>query len=94
MTVEKNQGLQNVDNSETSAISFHDLLCKVWQGRLSQSVAHLIQEPEVARSISGLANTSISLFADSRRAIASYWREYVHLVLVNRLGGPGKVWLE
>ena len=25
--------------------------------------------------------------SDSRRAVVSYWREYVHEVLVNRLGG-------
>ena len=25
--------------------------------------------------------------ADSRRAVVSYWRKYVHEVLVNRLGG-------
>ena len=25
--------------------------------------------------------------ADSRRAVVSYWRKYVHQVLINRLGG-------
>ena len=34
--------------------------------------------------------------AESRGAVVSYWRKYVHEVLVNRLRGlscPGKVWL-
>ena len=29
----------------------------------------------------------ISFLAFSRRAVVSYWRKYVHEVLVNRLGG-------
>ena len=32
-------------------------------------------------------HTFISPSADSRRAVVSYWRKYVHGVLVNRLGG-------
>ena len=32
-------------------------------------------------------HTFISLSADSRRAVVSYWQKYVHLVLVNCLGG-------
>ena len=32
-------------------------------------------------------HTFVSLSAFSRRAIVSYWRKYVHEVLVNRLGG-------
>ena len=30
---------------------------------------------------------TISPFTFSRRAVVSYWRKYVHEVLVNRLGG-------
>ena len=50
------------------------------------------QEPEVPGSIFGLVPgvrslTFASLSADSRRAVVSYCRKYVHLVLVNRLGG-------
>ena len=30
---------------------------------------------------------SFPLFLFSRRAVVSYWRKYVHEVLVNRLGG-------
>ena len=33
-------------------------------------------------------HTSVSPSAFSRRAVISYWRKYVHEVLVNRLGGP------
>ena len=32
-------------------------------------------------------HTFVSPSADSRRAVVSYWRKYVHEVLVNRLGG-------
>ena len=32
-------------------------------------------------------HTSVSPSAFSRRAVVSYWRKYVHEVLVNRLGG-------
>ena len=32
-------------------------------------------------------NTFLSPSADSRGAVVSYWRKYVHEVLVNRLGG-------
>ena len=46
-------------------------------GRVAQSVGHLTRESEVLGSPS----------ADSRGAVVSYWRKYVHEVLVNRLGG-------
>ena len=52
-------------------------------GRATQSVGHLTRKSEVLGSIPGLATPS----ADSRRAVVSYWRKYVHEVLVNRLGG-------
>ena len=32
-------------------------------------------------------HTFVSPSADSRRAVVSYWRKYVHEVLVSRLGG-------
>ena len=34
-------------------------------------------------------HTFVSPSAFSRRAVVSYWRKYVHEVLVNRLGGLG-----
>ena len=51
------------------------------------SVTCLTQEPEVPGSIPGPATTFVSPSTDSRRAVVSYWRKYVHKVLVNRLGG-------
>ena len=53
---------------------------------IAQSVAHLTQDPEVPGSIPG-PHAFISPSADSRRAVISYWQKYVHIVLVNRLGG-------
>ena len=38
-------------------------------------------------SIPGLATYFCFPSAFSRRAVVSYWRKYVHEVLVNRLGG-------
>ena len=38
-------------------------------------------------SIPILASYFVSPSAGSRRAVVSYWRKYVHEVLVNRLGG-------
>ena len=55
-------------------------------GRVAQSVGHLTRKSGVLGSIPGLA-TFVSPSAFSRRAVVSYWRKYVHEVLVNRLGG-------
>ena len=56
-------------------------------GRVAQSVGHLIRKSRVLGSIPGLATYFRSPSAFSRRAVVSYWRKYVHEVLVNRLGG-------
>ena len=57
-------------------------------GRVAQSVGHLTYESGVLGSIPGLATYfRFSLSAFSRRAVVSYWRKYVHEVLVNSLGG-------
>ena len=56
-------------------------------GRVAQSVGHLTRKSGVLGSISGLQHTFVSPSAFSRRAVVSYWRKYVHEVLVNRLGG-------
>ena len=56
-------------------------------GRVAQSVGHLTRKSEVLGSILGLATfTFVSPFADSRGAVVSNWRKYVHEILVNRLG--------
>ena len=52
-----------------------------------QSVGHLTCKSGVLGSIPGLATYFRSPSAFSRRAVVSYWRKYVHEVLVNRLGG-------
>ena len=56
-------------------------------GRVAQSVGHLTRKSEVLGSIPGLATYFRFSFADSRGAVVSYWRKYVHGVLVIRLGG-------
>ena len=58
-------------------------------GRVAQSVGHPTRKSGVLGSIPGLATYfRFSLFFFfSRRAVVSYWRKYVHEVLVNRLGG-------
>ena len=57
-------------------------------GRVAQSVGHLTRKSGVLGSIPGLATYfRVSPSAFSRRAVVSYWRKYVHEVLVNRLGG-------
>ena len=53
---------------------------------LGQLVERLAQEPEVSGSIPGPA-AFVSASADSRRAVVSYWRKYLHIVLVNSIGG-------
>ena len=54
---------------------------------MSQSVGHLTRKSGVLGSIPGLAIYFRFSFRFSRRAVVSYWRKYVHEVLVNRLGG-------
>ena len=56
-------------------------------GRLAQSVGHLTRKSGVLGSIPVWQRTFVSPSAFSRRAVVSYWRKYVHEVLVNRLGG-------
>ena len=57
-------------------------------GRVAQSVARLTQEPEVPGSILSPAAHFCFSFCRFKKAVVSNWRKYVHLVLVNRLGGP------
>ena len=54
-------------------------------GRVAQSVGHLTQGSWVRYPV--WQHTFVSPSAFSRRAVVSYWRKYVHEVLVNRLGG-------
>ena len=56
-------------------------------GRVGQSVGHLTHNSEVLGSIPGLATYFHFSFPDSRGAVVTYWRKYVHEVLVNHLRG-------
>ena len=55
-------------------------------GRVAQSVGHLTRKSEVLSSIPGLA-TYFRFFFRPKGSVVSYWRTYVHEVLVNHLGG-------
>ena len=54
-------------------------------GRVAQSVGHLTCKSGVRYPVWQYNFVSPSAF--SRRAVVSYWRKYVHEVMVNRLGG-------
>ena len=55
-------------------------------GRVAQSTGHLTRQRSWVR-YPVWPHTFVSPSADSRGAVVSYWRKYVHEVLVNRLGG-------
>ena len=57
-------------------------------GRVAQSVGHLTRKSGVLGSIPGLATYFRFSFRFLKKGrVVSYWRKYVHEVLVNRLGG-------
>ena len=56
-------------------------------GRVAQSVGHLTRKSGFWVRYPAWQHTFVSPSAFSRRAVVSYWRKYVHEVLVNRLGG-------
>ena len=56
-------------------------------GRVAQSVGHLTRNQGSWVRYPVWQHTFVSPSAFSRRAVVSYWRKYVHEVLVNRLGG-------
>ena len=53
----------------------------------AQSVGHLTRKSGSWVRYPVWQHTFVSPSAFSRRAVVSYWRKYVHEVLVNRLGG-------
>ena len=61
-------------------------LCYV-PGSVAQSVGHLTRKSGSWVRYQVWQHTFVSPSAFSRRAVVSYWRKYVHEVLVNRLGG-------
>ena len=56
-------------------------------GRVAQSVGNLTLKSGSWVRYPVWQHTFVSPSAFSRRAVISYWRKYVHEVLVNRLGG-------
>ena len=67
--------------------SCETFLTAIRPGRVTQSVGHLTHKSWVLGSIPGLATYFRFSSTFSRRAVVSYWRKYVHEVLVYRLGG-------
>ena len=67
-------------------------------GRVEQSVGHLTLSQRSWVRYPVWPHTFFSPSADSRGAVVSYWRKYVHEVLVNRLpskhGQMGPIWVE
>ena len=62
----------------------------LWNSQLVQIVAGLrsaVSSASDSRARGPGVDTFVSPFTDSRRTVVSYWRKYVHEVLVNRLGG-------
>ena len=56
-------------------------------GRVAQSLGHLTRKSKAWVRNPVWQHTFVFPSAFSRRAVVSYWRKYVHEVLVNRLGG-------
>ena len=80
---------KNLINS-TSLITEYTLNGAVWSiqlGRIGQSITLLIKKPEVLGWYLVWPLTFISPFTDSRWAVLRNWRKYVHLALINCLGG-------
>ena len=59
---------------------------KTKPGRVAQSVGHQTRKSGSWVRYPVWQHTFVSPSAFSRRAVVSYWRKYVHEVLVNRLG--------
>ena len=55
--------------------------------RVALSVARLTREPRSRARYQVRLYTFVSTPADPRRAVVSYWQKFVHLVVVNSLGG-------
>ena len=69
------------------ATSEVEMFERLQPGRVAQSVGHLTCKSGVLGSIPGLATYFRFSFRFFKKGVVSYWRKYVHEVLVNRLGG-------
>ena len=86
MSMAVNRGREST-RQQQKIIYLPKLTSIVLSGRVAQSVGHRTRKSGVLGSIHGLATYFVSPSAFSRRAVVSYWRKYVHEVLVNRLIG-------
>ena len=73
--------------SRTVGQSKAEIKLNLLRNRSNITTVHLSRKSEVLGSIPGLITYFVSPSAYSRGAVVSYWRKYVHEVLVNRLGG-------
>ena len=55
--------------------------------RVALSVVRLTQEPRSRARYPVRLHTFVVTPADPRKAVVIYWRKYVHLLVVNSLGG-------
>ena len=74
------------DAAEKFKLTFNSSLAG--PGRVAQSVGHLTRKSGVLVRYPVWQHTFVSHSAFSRRSVVSYWRKYVHEVLVSRTGGP------
>ena len=72
-------------HSDTTIFQLRAHWERISPGRVAQSIGHLTRKLGVRYLV--WQHTFVSPSAFSRRAVVSYWRKYVHEVLVNRLGG-------
>ena len=79
--------LHRLFNDITNWISFNSNFRFSQPGRVAQSVGHLTRKSGSWVRYPVWPHTFVSPSAYLRKAGVSYWRKYVHEVLVNRLGG-------
>ena len=70
----------------TRTLYINPFALRMAPGRVAQSAGHQTCKSEVLGPLPGLATYFRFCFTDSTGAVVSYWRKYVHEVLVNRLG--------
>ena len=87
LIVKSPQNSRLLDTRRNIGVSYSFEFIPLVPGRVAQSVGQrsLVRYPV-------WPHTFVSPSADSRRAAVSYWRMYVHKVLVNRLGGLSLHW--
>ena len=85
--------IYQINPNKYSCLKKHSCVCfrkysVTLPGRVAQSVGHLTRVSQGSWVRYPVwQHTFVSPSTFSRRAVVSYWRKYVHEVLVNRLGG-------